>query len=89
MVVFEQGVPNKKQYRHFRIKTVEGANDFASMEEVLRRRFTHGLEERKEREAERPAAGRRPFFALPRPDPDRRRAAAARLRAPRDARLRA
>jgi len=50
MVVFEQGMPNKKQYRHFRIKTVEGANDFASMEEVLRRRFTHGLEERKERE---------------------------------------
>ena len=49
MVVFEQGMPNKKQYRHFRIKTVEGANDFASMEEVLRRRFTHGLEERKER----------------------------------------
>jgi len=50
MVVFEQGMPNKKQYRHFRIKTVEGANDFASMEEVLRRRFTHGLEERRERE---------------------------------------
>ncbi|HPF88449.1 MAG TPA: excinuclease ABC subunit UvrC [Candidatus Limiplasma sp.] len=50
MVVFEQGMPNKKQYRHFRIKTVEGANDFASMEEVLRRRFTHGLEEKKERE---------------------------------------
>ncbi len=50
MVVFEQGMPNKKQYRHFRIKTVEGANDFASMEEVLRRRFTHGLEERKERQ---------------------------------------
>jgi excinuclease ABC subunit C len=50
MVVFEQGVPNKKQYRHFRIKTVEGANDFASMEEVLRRRLTHGLEEKKERE---------------------------------------
>ena len=49
MVVFEDGAPNKKQYRHFRIKTVEGANDFASMEEVLRRRLTHGLEERKER----------------------------------------
>ena len=52
MVVFEQGMPNKKQYRHFRIKTVEGANDFASMEEVLRRRLTHGLEEKKEREAQ-------------------------------------
>ncbi len=50
MVVFEHGMPNQKQYRHFRIKTVEGANDFASMEEVLRRRFTHGLEELRERE---------------------------------------
>jgi excinuclease ABC subunit C len=39
MVVFEQGVPNKKQYRHFDIKTVEGPDDFASMEEVLSRRF--------------------------------------------------
>jgi excinuclease ABC subunit C len=39
MVVFEQGVPNKKLYRRFNIKTVEGPNDFASMEEVLTRRF--------------------------------------------------
>ncbi|MGA9397593.1 MAG: excinuclease ABC subunit UvrC [Anaerolineaceae bacterium] len=39
MVVFEQGVPNKKHYRHFDIKTVEGPDDFASMEEVLNRRF--------------------------------------------------
>lgn len=39
MVVFEQGVPNKKLYRRFNIKTVEGADDFASMEEVLSRRF--------------------------------------------------
>jgi excinuclease ABC subunit C len=39
MVVFEQGVPNKKNYRRFNIKTVEGADDFASMEEVLLRRF--------------------------------------------------
>ncbi len=49
MVVFENGMPNKKQYRTFRIKTVEGANDFASMAEVISRRFTHGLKERKER----------------------------------------
>lgn len=39
MVVFEQGVPNKKMYRRFNIKTVSGPDDFASMEEVLSRRF--------------------------------------------------
>ncbi len=39
MVVFAKGVPSKQDYRRFRIKTVEGANDFASMAEVLRRRF--------------------------------------------------
>jgi excinuclease ABC subunit C len=39
MVVFEQGIPNKKLYRRFNIKTVLGQDDFASMEEVLRRRF--------------------------------------------------
>src|SRR5450759_1869680 len=39
MVVFEQGVPNKKKYRQFNIATVSGPDDFASMEEVLTRRF--------------------------------------------------
>lgn len=39
MVVFEQGVPNKKHYRRFNIKTVNQPDDFASMEEVLTRRF--------------------------------------------------
>ena len=39
MVVFIDGMPAKKEYRHYRIKTVEGANDFASMNEVLGRRF--------------------------------------------------
>jgi excinuclease ABC subunit C len=39
MVVFEQGVPSKRLYRKFNIKSVEGQDDFASMEEVLRRRF--------------------------------------------------
>ncbi len=39
MVVFEQGVPNKALYRRFNIKTVHGPDDFASMEEVLSRRF--------------------------------------------------
>ena len=49
MVVFENGLPAKKAYRIFRIKTVEGANDFASMHEAITRRLAHGLEERKER----------------------------------------
>jgi excinuclease ABC subunit C len=39
MVVFEQGAPNKNYYRKFTIKTVDGQDDFASMEEVLSRRF--------------------------------------------------
>ena len=39
MVVFEQGTPSKNLYRHFNIKTVTGPDDFASMEEVLTRRF--------------------------------------------------
>lgn len=43
MVVFEQGVPNKKMYRRFNIQTVEGPDDFASMEEALTRRFKRWL----------------------------------------------
>jgi excinuclease ABC subunit C len=39
MVVFEQGVPTKKYYRRFNIRSVTGPDDFASMEEVLQRRF--------------------------------------------------
>lgn len=45
MVVFENGKPKRSDYRKFRIKTVIGPNDYASMKEVLTRRFTHGLEE--------------------------------------------
>ncbi|PKM58335.1 MAG: excinuclease ABC subunit C [Firmicutes bacterium HGW-Firmicutes-3] len=48
MVVFEGGKPKKTDYRKFKIKHVTGPNDYASMEEVLRRRFTHALEEQKE-----------------------------------------
>jgi len=39
MVVFEQGAPKKAHYRRFNIRTVQGPDDFASMEEVLKRRF--------------------------------------------------
>lgn len=45
MVVFEGGKPKRSDYRKFRLKTVEGPNDYASMREVLTRRFTHGLDE--------------------------------------------
>ena len=45
MVVFEKGMPKPGDYRKFRIRTVQGPNDYASLKEVLIRRFTHGLEE--------------------------------------------
>ena len=48
MVVFVDGKPKRSDYRKFKIKTVEGPNDYASMKEVLLRRFKHGLEEMEE-----------------------------------------
>jgi len=47
MVQFVKGKPNKKEYRHYNIKTVEGANDFASMEEIIERRYGRLLKEDK------------------------------------------
>ena len=44
-VVFKNGKPSKKDYRHFNIKTVEGPDDFASMEEVVYRRYKRLLDE--------------------------------------------
>lgn len=44
-VVFKNGAPSKRDYRHFNIKTVIGANDFASMKEVVNRRYTRLLAE--------------------------------------------
>ena len=44
-VVFKNGKPAKKEYRHFNIKTVEGPDDFASMEEVVYRRYKRLVEE--------------------------------------------
>lgn len=46
-VVFKNGKPSKKDYRHFNIKTVEGPDDFASMEEALFRRYSRLLRENK------------------------------------------
>jgi excinuclease ABC subunit C len=45
-VVFKNGKPSKKDYRHFNIKTVEGPNDFASMYEALTRRYSRILEQK-------------------------------------------
>ena len=45
MIVYEDGRPKRNDYRKFRIKTVQGPNDYASMREVLSRRFVHGIEE--------------------------------------------
>lgn len=47
MVCFLNGKPAVKEYRHFHIKTVEGPNDFASMKEIVRRRYKRLLEEEK------------------------------------------
>ncbi len=48
MVVYEKGKPKRSDYRKFRMKTVAGPDDYACMEEVLTRRFRHGLEEKRE-----------------------------------------
>ena len=49
MVVYEKGRPNRSDYRKFKLRTVAGPDDYASMHEVLTRRFAHGLKEREER----------------------------------------
>jgi excinuclease ABC subunit C len=48
MVCFKNGKPDKKEYRHFNIKTVTGPNDFASMEEIIYRRYKRLLDEQQE-----------------------------------------
>ena len=52
MVVFEQGAPSKQDYRHFRIKSVTGQDDFASMAEMLGRRFSRARSSQEERAVE-------------------------------------
>ena len=52
MIVYENGRPKRNDYRKFRIRTVQGPNDYASMREVVLRRFSHGLEETKKLQAE-------------------------------------
>jgi len=60
MVVVEDGLPKKSEYRRFKIKTVDGNDDFAAMEEVLTRRFTAYLADR-----EQPIEERDGKFAYP------------------------
>jgi excinuclease ABC subunit C len=63
MVVFEEGRPKPAHYRHFRIKSVQGANDFAMLQEVLRRRFSrHARSE--EGTPEEPSFSRLPDLVL-------------------------
>jgi excinuclease ABC subunit C len=63
MVVLEDGLPNKREYRRFKIKEVDGNNDFAAMEEVLTRRLKAYLDERDQPVGER---GQKPGkFAYP------------------------
>ena len=48
VIVYEKGKPCRSGYRKFRLKTIQGPDDYASMHEVLTRRFLHGIEEKKE-----------------------------------------
>ena len=48
MIVYEKGKPSPREYRKFKLKTVAGPDDYASMKEVLTRRFLHGLEEQQQ-----------------------------------------
>lgn len=65
MVVFEAGMPKNEDYRRFRIKTVEGPNDFASMQEVIRRRFSRALKEQADIKAGKLAEEKAKFTVLP------------------------
>lgn len=65
MIVFENGVSKRSEYRKFKIKEVKQANDYASLEEVLTRRFVRALEEQKEMLEKGLAFGSGKFAKLP------------------------
>ena len=65
MIVYEKGRPKPADYRKFRIRSVEGPNDYASMQEVLTRRFMHGINEQKEREEKKQDVGLGSFTRFP------------------------
>ncbi len=58
MVVFERGAAKKSDYRKFKIRTVEGANDFASLQEVLRRRFKRLVDAKEQEHAADSSSGK-------------------------------
>ncbi len=64
MVVFVKGVPRKSDYRRFKIRTVEGSDDFASMREMLRRRFRRAADTALKAEAERAPGGKQSSWDL-------------------------
>ena len=65
MVVYEKGKPKRSDYRKFKIRTVKGPDDYASMEEVLTRRFSHGLREKEELERKGAAGELASFSRFP------------------------
>ncbi len=65
MVVFENGKPKRSDYRKFKIKSVLGPNDYASMEEVITRRFVHAQEEIKKLKSENIDINEGKFSKLP------------------------
>jgi excinuclease ABC subunit C len=65
MVVFEDGIPKKSEYRRFRIKGVDGQNDFAMMQEVLRRRFWRARRQSQEEGANEAGEYDESFGAMP------------------------
>ncbi|SHI55507.1 excinuclease ABC subunit UvrC [Desulfofundulus thermosubterraneus] len=65
MVVFEEGRPAPGQYRRFKIRTVSGPNDFASLKEVLTRRFTRAREERELIQTGQLSTRQAKFYQLP------------------------
>ena len=73
MVVYEDGKPKRSDYRKFRIRSVQGPNDYASMEEVLTRRFTHGMEEEERLRSQGVDAAFGSFTRFPGSDYDGRR----------------
>ncbi len=65
MVVYENGKPKRNDYRKFKIKWVKGPDDYASMQEVLTRRFIHGIKEEQERREKKLDAGYGSFNRYP------------------------
>lgn len=65
MVVFEKGKPSRQDYRRFRIKGIDSPDDFASMAQVVERRFTRGLKEKSELESEGRDPDQGKFSRLP------------------------